>query len=257
MTGIILHTMPRRRTVTLEQIRTVGLFTRSGALLLVGSFAVIAIMVINAAARDHFTVFDYDPRESGLFSAIAFVYPFLIWQGEDPWHRAYHWMMPVDRRGHALSKVFAGWVWLVAAMVLTLVGIVVIGTIASSVAGKPLAERSFGWWGWLVPFTSITIAYCLASAAVVGTRQPLVRVVGVVAAFSAITGGLRWLGHPAAAQKVLELQTGRYGLTSALFGPIYTAETPSLERWLVASAIWGSVAVLLLVWMSSRGADRS
>jgi hypothetical protein len=134
---------------------------------------------------------------------------------------------------------------------------VAIGAIASSIAGKALAERSFGWWGWLVPFTSITIAYCLASAAVVGTRQPLVRVAGVVAAFSAILGGLQWLGHPEAAKKVLQLQSGRYGLASALFGQIYTAETPSLERWLVASAIWGSVAVLLLMWMSSRGADRS
>ena len=279
MTAIALHTEPRWRTVAVEQIGTLRVFLRRTGLLLFALYGAGIVVCIRGAvvtrnARDAFlrshdlaaahttpyhVNFTYSPQTSVLIMLIAFLLPFGVWQDEDPRRRSYHWMMPVARHTHTLTKVFAGWVWLMLATLLYLIVAVAIVLITERIMGEPQSYApSFATWEWLVPFTVGTIAYMFASSATVGSRQPLVWIVGVIALYAIIIYLLVVGEYPEAARKVSSLFSGEYGVAAAALGRIdafdavHRQSYSSLSRWLGATAIWGTIGAALLVWTAYR-----
>ena len=125
---------------------------------------------------------------------MAFLLPFGVWQGEDPSRRTYHWMMPVARHTHTLTRVLAGWVWLMAATFVYLVVGIVIVLITQRITGEPQSYGpSFAAWEWLVPFTVGTVVYMFVSAAAVGSRQPIAWIICVIMVLKLIEAGKKQL----------------------------------------------------------------
>lgn len=275
MTSIALHTPPRWRTVAVEQISTVRALLRRAGLLLLAMYGTGIAVCINGAinARDvgvenplnaaHVN-FTYSPAASVLITLVAFFLPFDVWRDEDPSRRSYHWMMPVARHTHALTRVFAGWVWLMVATILYLLVSVAIVLITQRITGEPQSYGpTFAAWEWLVPFTVGTIAYLFVSAAAVGSRQPIAWIVGVVVLYAVLNYLLVMGGYPEAAKKVASVYSGEYGAAAALLGRIDAVDAvhrqmySSLTRWLGSTAIWGAMGTALLAWVSYRRPESS
>jgi capsular polysaccharide biosynthesis protein len=273
MTSISLHHMPRWRTIAGEQLRVVGLRTRNGGVALVALILVASAMVIKASlqARDlelrHVGNVSlgmvFTPIVSAVFAVIAALYARVIWQDDDRIRRSYHWMMPVDPRTHALAKVLAGLMWMLAATALSMVSIALVSALSSTITGHPQLAGAFAWWVWIVPFTSATIAYLLVSAACVGARQPHSWIVGLILLYGGALLALDGLGYRDAHGVLRTAFGGEYGVSAALFGQIdrlntaQLQEIPSAARWLGASALWGGLALLLLGATSGRRTDHS
>ena len=268
MTSIALHAAPRWRTVAGEQINTVRVLLRRAGLLILAIYgATIAVSItvaitarneVRAGNLAHANI-AYTPVSSALIVLIAFLLPFGVWQDEDPSRRSYHWMMPVARHTHALTRVFAGWVWLMAATILYLLVLIVTVIIAERITGEPQSYGpTFAAWEWLVPFTVGTIAYMFVSAAAVGSRQPIAWIVGVVVLYAVLNFLLFMGGYPDAANKVASVYSGEYGARAAMLGRIDAVDVvhrqmySSLTRWLGSTAIWGAMGAALLAWVSYR-----
>ena len=183
----------------------------------------------------------------------AVVFVFSKKKCEEPFGRGFLWTLPVERRRHALIKVFAGWVWLmavVASFVLVLLAFAVIsgGNILDEqtlrllpphlnpvLAGRidPAAVQSVHWTPnpllWLVPFTGATAAYLLASALALGLRHPLRWIAGTILAFFLINGIGVVLDSEWLASAPWHLRTwllyGRYGLDVVLVAGIDSLTT--------------------------------
>jgi capsular polysaccharide biosynthesis protein len=273
MTSISVHHMPRWRTIAEEQLRVVGLRSRNGGVALLALILVASVMVIKASlqARDlelrHVGNVSlgmvYTPIVSAGFVVIAALYALVIWQDDDRIRRSYHWMMPVDPRVHALTKVLAGLMWILAATASSLLSIALMSGLSSMITGHPQPAGAFAWWVWMIPFTSATIAYLLVSAASVGARQPLFWIVGIIVLYGGALLALDGLGYRDAHGVVRTAFSGEYGVSAALFGQIdrlntaQLREIPSAARWLGASALWGGLALMLLGAASGRPTDHS
>jgi hypothetical protein len=164
-----LHATPRERDVVLEQIRMTGLSLRREALIAAVVLGIVTIAIAVAIFGGNAeSWFDGDPTFP--LSLPAFLLPFAVWRGERRFGPAFLWTLPVDRRRLALAKVFAGWVWLIAAL-----------------TGFML------WWfglaliaGATVTFPSVavvTATYLLGSALVLGLRHPLRWLLAAAAVF--------------------------------------------------------------------------
>ena len=172
---------------------------------------------------------------------IGLLLPILVWRGEDSFGASFLWTLPVDRRRHALVKVFAGWTWLMGgvflfvfwALALTLLTHVTflaeqtLRVLASAPASRtldPATVASVPWTPqpllWLAPFTSATAMYLLGSALGLAMRHPMRSIVGSVGGLFLVYG----LGEAANAVwlvKALEplpesLLEGPYGLDALL-----------------------------------------
>jgi hypothetical protein len=275
MTAISLHAPPSWRAIAEEQVRAVGLLMRvAGALLLVvlllfGGVAIstaLRVRDFNAKHLGHAVAnFGFTPEVSIIIAFLALFLPIAMWQDEGPPKRAYHWSMPVARSTHALTKTFAGWIWLLAATAVFVLLISIIDAITKRIAGLSFPpDPNFKAWEWLVPFTAVTIAYLFASAAAVGARSPLIWMAGAIMGYFGVIGILNLLGYPDLARAMMKLFSGFYGANTALGGQIGADNTmgssifPSLERWLGATIIWGAAGAGLLYavshpWHVARG----
>ena len=191
MTDSTAGRMPAMKAVWGEQLRVVGLaIRREGTLaalvLALGSLALIAFSrmpVLQAMVDGEVGQLVFDPGEPpwGFFAVLAaLLLPFVAWKGERRFGDTPLWSMPVDHRRHALLKVAAGWVWLLAILSAALVWVTLTvlasgGTLgvdevrllvldpAGAAAGTPGAMESVNWttpwWEWALPFTSATAAY--------------------------------------------------------------------------------------------------
>jgi hypothetical protein len=171
--------------------------------------------------------------------------PIAVWGRDDRFGPGFLWTLPVDRGRHALTKVAAGWIWLMASVLLFLFWLFVLTSItgepvlpetlhlaaSEALAAQPVDPgtlRTVRWSPgrlmWLVPFAGATATYLLASALVLGTRHPLRWVIGV-GVFYAITSlvsgpinallGMSWVND--APGRLLNLLVGgRYGLDALL-----------------------------------------
>jgi hypothetical protein len=168
-----LHPTPRWRDVVLEQIRIVGLSLRREALVAATVMGivtiVIAIDIIHGTAGTWFDSDEWFP-----IGIAAFLYPFAIWRRDRPFAPAFLWTLPVDRRRLALAKVFAGFVWLMAALTafaswqLTL-------AFFSGVAGA----ETFPF----IASTGVAAMYLFGSALILGLRHPLRWLLGTLGVF--------------------------------------------------------------------------
>jgi len=267
VTSIPMHTPPRWSDVAVEQIRAVGLRVRVFGALLFGAFMLYAFVAIRVAMRDHaateahirhsVTKFDFTPDISILITYLAMLLPVLIWAEENPKRRTYHLAMPVGRSVHALTKTFAGWVWLITGTAVFLAVVVSVDAVTSNIEGSAtLLATRVAAWEWLVPFTAVTISYLLASAAGVGAQTPLIWLVGPPIIYVSAGMAIGLLGYPHLAESMFTLFSGNYGAAAALGGRFIAIDAagPRVTRWLLSTALWGAAAATLLVAVSRRRA---
>lgn len=253
MTERALHPTPGPRAVLPEQVRAVGLSLRRPALAAAGLLAFATVAAAAQVLRDG-EVIGFHPERWVLPGLAGLLLPMAVWSGEKRFGEGFLWTLPVDRRAHALAKVGAGWVWLMAG-----VGIFVLWLLALTLVSggnvlgaetlrmipadphpgprlDPGTLRTAVWRPqpvlWLVPFTAATGTYLLSSAGVLGTRHPFRWVAGVVLGLFLLVTASDAANADGLAQMPEQLLTmlvgGRYGLEAFLIASTHTikVETP-------------------------------
>lgn len=192
-------------SVLKEQVRVVGLAVRREMVLAGLAFAVLCILGIVIARVPALLIMvdgspallRFDPGEPqwGIFAVfIALAFPLLVWRGERPFGSATLWSLPVDHRTHCLTKVAAGWVWLMvllgaAVLLFMLTFLAAGGTLgvdeirhlvidpAGASRGVQGATRpvpwTTPWWEWIHPLAGATAGYLITTTLLVGTRHPV------------------------------------------------------------------------------------
>jgi hypothetical protein len=167
------HPTPPMRDVVREQIRIVGLSLRRDALVVAAVLAVVSIIIaIDIAQGTAATWFDSDDWFP--LGLVAFFVPFAVWRSDRPFGPAFLWTLPVDSRRLAFAKVFAGWVWLMAALAL-FAGWQLTLALLSGVRGAETVP--------LFSAVGVTGMYLLGSALVLGLRHPLRWLLGAAGVF--------------------------------------------------------------------------
>ena len=286
MTDSTAGRIPAMTAVWIEQLRVVGLaIRREGALaaLVLGlsSLALIAFRrmpALQAMVDGEMGDLVFDPGEPpwGFFAVFL---PLVVWKGERRFGDTPLWSLPVDHRRHALCKVAAGWAWLMAILGAVLVW-VTLTTVASggslgadevrllvldpvgATAGTPGAVESVNWttpwWEWALPFTSATAAYLVASTLMLATRRPLFWAAGLWVA-GAVVLGIAEIGDIDWIQRVSDFVAWYMGgdsFTRWMQLPTGGREVwtllPTMQMWMVASAIWISLGLAGVLGASGR-----
>ncbi len=242
MSAPTLHATPAAGAVLREQVSAVGLALRVPAL---GALALLLLATAFTLRHRLETgePLDFRPELTILPGVAGLLLPLAVWKGEPRFGPAFFWTLPVERRQHALTKVFAGWLWLMATVALFLLWMLgltlltggnVLGEVSLRLVDSShdvpgmgrVAEtlRTVQWKPrpvlWLVSFTSSSALYLFGSAMALGLRHPLRWVVGFV--FGAVLATtlaqllrVDWFFEEFA-PGVAVLLFGRYGLDSLL-----------------------------------------
>ena len=291
MTDSTVGRVPAMKAVWTEQLRVVGLaIRREGALaavvLALGSLALVAFsrMPVLQAIVDEGEVGElvFDPGEPpwGFFAVLAaLLLPLVVWKGERRFGDTPLWSLPVDHRRHALLKVAAGWVWLLAILGAALVW-VTLTVLASggalgvdevrlliidpvgATAGTPGATESVRWttpwWEWALPFTSATAAYLLASTLVLATARPLFWAAGLWVAGAVVLGvaEVRDIGWIQRTAELVAWYIGGDSFNRGVHLPTGGSEgwtlLPTMGMWTASSAFWISLGLVGVLGASGR-----
>lgn len=274
------------RAVVLEQIRATGLSLRGAAVI---AAVVVALLTIwttlqSVSGGGEMSLNAWPTQLPGVIGALM---PGLVWARDERFGPSFLWTLPVDRRWHAFTKVFAGWVWLMGCIALFVLWMLALAlasggrvlppetlhVLSSQIITfgpiDPAALQAVRWVPspliWAVPFTAATACYLLASALVLGSRYPVRWVMGAVIlyALSSAAGdaaksqlGAGWLADAPGSLKRLLLD-GQFGLDALL-----TARIESLGRLATLTTgehrmVWSGVPDLAdwrtatLLWMGA------
>src|SRR5215207_345592 len=109
--------LPPLRAVLLEQVRATGLALRGAALLAASLLALLTLFAVSQVVTRgaDLTLNAWPTQLPGLLGALL---PIAVWARDERFGPGFLWTLPVDRRRHALTKVLAGWVWLMGAVAL-------------------------------------------------------------------------------------------------------------------------------------------
>lgn len=294
MTDSTVDRIPPMKAVWIEQFRVVGLaIRREGALaalaLVLGSVVLIAFSrmpALQAIVNEEMAELVFDPNESGggfVAVLVALLLPLVVWKGERRFGDTPLWSMPVDHRRHALLKVAAGWVWLLAILgaalawvaltVLASGGVMGVDEVrlllhdpAGAAAGTPGAVESVNWttlwWEWALPFTSASAAYLLASTLMLATARPLFWAAGLWVAGAVVLGaGDIWdIGWIQRTTEFVAWYIGGDSFTQGVQLPTGGREAwtllPTAGMWMASSAVWISLGLAGVVWASGRARGR-
>jgi hypothetical protein len=157
---VTLHA-PRWRDVVLEQIRIVGLALKPAALVVAAVLAIGTVLVVGEIVTGGP---GFDSDEVFPTALIAFLFPFAVWRNEKRFGASLLWTFPVERRGLALAKVFAGFIWLMAALAVFIAWLLALGVLADAPPARTIAR---------VPVITAAAMYLFGSALVLGFRHPL------------------------------------------------------------------------------------
>lgn len=252
----VLHSTPLPRDVLMTQINGVRLALQRPALVAT-TLVALATLLTTIDVMGTGEVIEFHPERRELFGVLGMLLPIGVWMREERFGDGFLWTLPVDRRWHALARVFAGWVWLMGAVALFVLWLLVItflsgGSMLAEDSLRLISSFSFPARGrldpavvqrvrwmpepifWLVPFTAATGTYLLVSALALGMRHPLRWVVGTVLAIFLIVGvseeaNAEWLAS-APGGLLRGLFDGPYGLDALL-----TARTGSLKTEAILS----------------------
>lgn len=196
---------PSFRAVLVEQIRATGFALRGAALIAAALLALLTLatllqMVSMGAIVD---LYSWPTVLPALMGALL---PSVVWGRDDRSGSGFLWTLPVDRSRHALTKVLAGWVWLMGGVAVFAVWLLALSLATGGrvlppytlqllsapllpfAAVDPTTLRAVRWEPgaliWVVPFTAATALYLLASAFALGSRHPIRWVVGIVLAYA-------------------------------------------------------------------------
>jgi hypothetical protein len=259
MTEWALHPAARPRAVLREQLRAVGLVLRSPAAAM-GALLVLAMLFAITRTVHERTPMDFHPERWIIPGLVGVLLPIVVWRGEGHFGAGFLWTLPVDRRRHALAKVAAGWVWLMAGVGIFVLWLLALSLISGgNVLGTetlkmipafpqpgprldPGIIRTAAWTPdpvlWLVPFTAATGTYLLASALGLGVRHPFRWVAGVVLGFALLATASDAANADGLAQLPEHLMGmlvgGRYGLEAVL---IASTETLKVETALTTGEV--------------------
>ncbi len=180
MIEVTLHPTPHWRDVVLEQIRIVGLSLRPvllvvGVVLAIGTFMIVDEILRGGPGFDSSDVFPT--------ALISFLFPFAVWRNDKRFGPSFLWTFPVDRRRLALAKVFAGLVWLTAALAFFTIWLLTLGLIGGVGPAGTIMR---------IPYIATIATYLFGSAVVLGLRYPLRWLFGVAGLFF-LVGGLSQL----------------------------------------------------------------
>ncbi|HEX2092566.1 MAG TPA: hypothetical protein VHG28_09205 [Longimicrobiaceae bacterium] len=278
-----LHPTPRPRDVLREQLRAVGLALRVPAAATVALVGLVTLLLTAELLREGGRV-DFHPEHQMLPSVVGLLLPIAVWRGEARFGAGFLWTLPVERRRHALARVFAGWAWLMAAIALFVLWLLAFTLLSGgsllaeetlrllpsySVRAPgpidPAAVRSVPWTPqpllWLVPFTAATGTYLLASALALGSRYPLRWIIGTVLGVFLVgaigdAADVKWLAF-GPSNPLESLLNGPYGLDT-----LFTARTESLKIDVTLSTgesvvVWrglpdlGQWAAATLLWIGA------
>lgn len=237
MTDMTLHRVPRGRDVFLEQVRAVALALRP--VLLVGAIVlgiITLLMVIDIASGHAATWFDSDDWSPLAF--LAFLLPFAVWRREKPFAPAFLWTLPVDRRRLAFAKVFAGWIWLIAALTFFIIW----QRTAALISGVTHPRTTS-----VLAFAGVTATYLFGSALILGLRYPLRWLFGTVGVFVLLAQLNEALGRTASGQSRMFTSTAL--LRWVIYGP-YGIDT-FLSSRAFGSAIHDSATLLVFLWLGA------
>lgn len=295
MIEVARHSTPRSRDVLAAQMRAIG-FALRGPALVAAALVALATLLLTTAVMRTAEAIAFHPEHHILPSLLGLLLPIGVWMGEERFGAGFLWTLPVDRRRHALVKVFAGWVWLMSAVALLVLWLLAL-TLFS--AGNVLAEEtrrvlpSFSFtatrpfdpsalqhvrWTpepllWLVPFTAATATYLLASALALGTRHPLRFLVGTVFGFVLLVGLADAANVIDGAERLTDaLLYGPYGVDALLSAKteslqvaatLSTGETlvvwralPDVGQWAAATLLWTAAGLVALIAAASRHRER-
>lgn len=166
-----LRRVPLWRDVMREQIRIVGHGLRREALVTAVVIGVVTVVImidiVSGNAESWFDSDDWAP-----LGIAAFLLPFAVWWREKPFGPSFLWTLPVDRRRLALTRVLAGWVWLIAALAAVFLWQAALAAVSTVEGALTLPLSSF---------IGVTATYLFGSALVLGLRHPLRWLLGTVA----------------------------------------------------------------------------
>jgi hypothetical protein len=254
----------------------------------------VAILLITIELLQTGEVIAFHPEHQLLPGLVGLLLPIAVWRGEERFGASFLWMLPVDRRQHALAKVFAGWVWLMggaALFVLWSLAVTLLSggdilaeetlrvlkssSLPASRTLDPAAVATVRWTPqpllWLVPFTSATATYLLASALGLATRHPLRWIVGSVIGFYIVSAvgdaaNAVWIGN--ILQPLESLFEGPYGFDALLTAratflnneatlsngdrvAVWRA-LPDVGQWATATLLWTGAGLVTLWAAASR-----
>lgn len=168
MSEVTLHPVPRLRDVVREQLRVMGLSLRREALVLAIVLAIVSTFVVIDIVRGTPESW-FDSDDWIQISFASFLFPFAVWRRDRRFGPAFLWTLPVDRSRLALAKVFAGWVWLMIALIAFIAWQLALAAIAAVEGAQTVP---------LIAFAGATAMYFLGSALVIGSRHPLRWLIG-------------------------------------------------------------------------------
>lgn len=285
-----LHPTPRPRDVLREHLRALWIPLRiPAAVAAVLAVPVSLLAIPEIPGPDGDIVFH--PERLLLPALLALVLAIVVWRGYDPFGAGFLWTVPVDRRRHALARVFAGWVWLMAAVTLFVLWLLAMTLLAGggllrsetirvlASGDSPLLPGALRTVRlapqplfWLVPFTAATAAYLFASALALGVRHPLRWIVGTALFLNlvAVTGdaaNVEWLAR-LPSRVVSTLYDTPYGIDALLTARTQSAtwwltlptgerfitwkSLPDPGQWAAATLLWTALGLALLWAAASR-----
>lgn len=239
MTEVTLHPTPRWRDVVLEQIRIVGLSLRIEALIAAvvlgaGTLVVVGEIVSGGPGFDSDDVFPT--------ALVSFLAPFAIWRRDQRFGPSFLWTLPIERRWLALAKVFAGWVWMMAAVAFFTVWLLVLALFAGVPSPVQMIVAR-------VPFIATAAAYLLGSALVLGLRHPLRWLLGAAGVFVLLANVV----DPDAPDRLL----GPTGIFSTIENAVADWRTlPGPARWAITTFLWFGAGLAALWAAASRHRER-
>ncbi|HEY0372685.1 MAG TPA: hypothetical protein VGD79_11825 [Thermoanaerobaculia bacterium] len=243
MIEVTLHATPRWSDAVLEQIRVVGLSLRREALVVaavlgVGTFLVASDIV---GGRPGF-----DSRETFPTALIAFFYPFLIWRNDRRFAPSFLWTLPVDRRRLALARVFAGFVWLMAAIAFFIIWLLTLGLLSGATSAHTISR---------IPFIATIGTYLFGSAVVLGLRHPLRWLLGAGGVMFLMGILSDWISRPDDSEWAYIpgahtfFSTVRHALEVWL-------KLPASAQWAVTTFLWLAAGLAALWAAAARHAER-
>jgi hypothetical protein len=243
MMEVTLHATPRWRDVVLEQIRIVGLSLRPAALVVAVVLGICTVIIGGELIRGGPAFDSYDTFPTAL---ISFLFPFAVWRSDKRFGAAFLWTLPVDRGRLALAKVFAGWLWLMAALAVFVSWLFALGLLAGASPAYTVMR---------IPYTATAALYLFGSALVLGLRHPLRWLLGAAGVLFLMGTLSDVLSQPNDGEWQHVPGAGAFfSAISRLFAAWRTL--PESAQWAITTFLWFGAGMAALWAAASRHRER-